>query len=93
MHALPLLHPRTCSPFAVIRPHFILGAYLPFISPIALHVSSPSVFRRIRSVNLFFERLSSFHSFSALATRNHLATLLTTVIHLFSPLSRAGSLS
>ncbi|KAJ7856781.1 hypothetical protein B0H13DRAFT_2672876 [Mycena leptocephala] len=33
----------------------------------------------------------SIRPFSALATRNHPTTPLTTVIHLFSPLSRAGS--
>jgi hypothetical protein len=84
------------------------GAYL------LLHVSSPSVFRRIRmrsptnfawlSIQSYSPRqyrfcksllraplMVSIHPFSALATRNHPATLLITLIHLFSSLLRMGS--
>ncbi|KAJ7828706.1 hypothetical protein B0H13DRAFT_2373051 [Mycena leptocephala] len=51
---LPLLPPRVRLLALSLSRHRISfsGAYLP------LQVSSPGVFRRIRSVNLFFERLS-----------------------------------
>ncbi|KAJ7856006.1 hypothetical protein B0H13DRAFT_2357612 [Mycena leptocephala] len=93
MRVLPFLPPRARLLALSLSPDHISfsGAYLPFISPIASHVSSASMFRRIPPVNFFFVRLSvSIHPFSALATLNHPATQLTTVIHLFSLLSRAG---
>ncbi|KAJ7815769.1 hypothetical protein B0H13DRAFT_2683699 [Mycena leptocephala] len=101
MRVLPLLQP--CARLLALllssdRISFS-GAYLPLISPIASHAGSPSVFRRISVlgssidyVNLFRgPPVVSIHPFSVLSTRNHPTTLLTTVIHPLSPLSRAGS--
>jgi hypothetical protein len=73
--------PRACSVASVCDHQLISLAYL---------------FSRTHLVNRLCKSLLrghltvSIHSFSALATRNHRATLLTTVIHFFSPLSRAG---